>query len=115
MKVVKQVAILLISLMSWVGLFTSPPALAFNADGAQIFQVHCAGCHIHGGNIMRRNKTLKLKALQKNHVDSLDGIAAITTNGKGNMSAYQDRLSSDEIQAVAAYVWQQAETGWKAN
>jgi len=28
------------------------------------------------------------------------------------MSAYQDRLTHEEIQALAAYVLQQAETGW---
>lgn len=83
------------------------------AQGAQIFELHCAGCHIHGGNIVRRNKTLKLKALQRNHMDSLAAIREIVANGKGNMSAYKDRLTEVEIQTVAAYVLEQAEQGWK--
>jgi cytochrome c6 len=29
------------------------------------------------------------------------------------MSAYKDRLTEQEIQEVAAYVLEQAETGWK--
>jgi cytochrome c6 len=93
----------------------SSPALAASSpdEGAQIFELHCAGCHIHGGNIVRRNKTLKLKALQRNSMDTLAAISEIVTNGRGNMSAYKDRLTDDEIQTVAAYVLEQAEQGWK--
>lgn len=81
--------------------------------GAQIFEVHCAGCHINGGNIVRRNKTLKLNALKRNGVDSLDAISEIVANGKGNMSAYRDRLSEQEIHAVAAYVLERAQQNWQ--
>ncbi|WNZ26824.1 c-type cytochrome [Leptolyngbya sp. NK1-12] len=96
------------------GLDWSALALADQAPpGAQIFELHCAGCHIHGGNIVRRNKTLKLKALQRNGMDNLTAISEIVLNGKGNMSAYQDRLTEAEIQSVAAYVLEQAEQGWK--
>lgn len=95
------------------------PALAVDAtgintvNGAQVFSVHCAGCHVNGGNIVRRGKNLKLKTLQRNQVDSIEAIAQIVTNGKGIMSAYGDRLTPEEIQAVAAYVLEQAEQGWK--
>ncbi len=96
------------------GLDGSALALADQAPpGAQIFELHCAGCHIHGGNIVRRNKTLKLKALQRNGMDNLAAISEIVSNGKGNMSAYQDRLTEAEIQSVAAYVLEQADQGWK--
>jgi cytochrome c6 len=93
--------------------FADSPVFEDNpVRGAQVFEVHCVGCHIHGGNIVRRGKTLKLKALEKNQVDSLEAIAQLVTNGKGIMSAYGDRLTKDEIQAVAAYVLEQAENGW---
>ncbi|MEO0488927.1 MAG: cytochrome C6, partial [Cyanobacteria bacterium J06659_2] len=36
----------------------------------------------------------------------------IVTQGKNNMSAYGDRLSPVEIEAVAVYVWQQAQADW---
>ena len=92
----------------------SLPALAVDtANGAKIFSVQCAGCHVNGGNIVRRGKTLKLKALKRNHVDSQDAIVSVVTNGKNNMSAYKDRLSNKEIEDVAAYVLEQAETGWR--
>lgn len=82
-------------------------------DGATLFELNCAGCHVNGGNIVRRGKTLKLRALTRNGVDSVGAIATLVTQGKGIMSAYGDRLSADDIDAIAQYVWQQAEHDWK--
>jgi cytochrome c6 len=82
-------------------------------DGAVIFENNCAGCHVNGGNIMRRGKNLKLKALQKNGVDSVEAIAQLVTHGKGLMSAYGDRLSVEEIAEVSKYVTEQAKQDWK--
>jgi cytochrome c6 len=90
---------------------SSEPAGA--ATGAKVFEIHCAGCHLNGGNIVRRGKNLKLKTLQKNQMDSIVAIAEIVTNGKNNMSAYRDRLTEPQIQEVAAYVLKQAEQNWK--
>lgn len=81
-------------------------------DGAALFEINCVGCHPQGNNIIRRGKTLKIKALQRNGVDSLDAIATLVTNGKNNMSAYADTLTAPEIEAVSAYVLQQAEKDW---
>ncbi|MBI4782333.1 MAG: c-type cytochrome [Oscillatoriophycideae cyanobacterium NC_groundwater_1537_Pr4_S-0.65um_50_18] len=83
------------------------------STGAKAFDLHCAGCHINGGNIVRRGKNLKLKTLQKNHMDSIEAIATIVTNGKGNMSAYRDRLPPEQIQAVAGYVLDRAQADWR--
>jgi cytochrome c6 len=94
---------------------TSPTwaeGLTASAQTSALFEVHCAGCHLNGGNIIRRGKTLKLKALQKNKVDSVAAIATLITNGKNNMSAYRDKLSTSEINALADYVLAQAEQGW---
>jgi cytochrome c6 len=93
--------------------FTLPASAADTANGAQIFSVHCAGCHINGGNIIRRDKNLKKQALKKYGMDSIEAVTSIVTNGKNNMSAYKDRLSEQEIQDVAAYVLEQAETNWR--
>lgn len=81
--------------------------------GAQIFEMHCSGCHAGGGNIIRRGKNLKLKALRKNQMDTIAAIETIVTQGKANMSAYGDRLTASEITAVATYVLHQAENDWK--
>lgn len=78
-----------------------------------LFETHCAGCHVGGGNIVRRRKTLKQKALQRYGVDSVAAITELISHGKGVMSAYQDRLTTDEIDQLAQYVWQQSQNDWQ--
>lgn len=92
----------------------SPISLAANLDeGKTIFQSNCAGCHAHGGNIIRRGKSLKKRALKRNGYESIADVYQIVTQGKGNMSAYAERLTPEEIDIVSRYVLQQAEQGWK--
>ena len=88
------------------------PTLADSVDGGAIFQANCAGCHAKGGNIVRRGKTLKAKALKRNHVDSQEAVVSLVTNGKGIMSAYGDRLTEEEIAAVSQYVLDRAAVDW---
>lgn len=99
-------------------MYVAPPAAI--AEGAPsessvaaLFTQECAGCHVNGGNIVRRGKTLKQRALERNHVDSVEAIAHLITNGRGIMSAYGDRLTSEEIDLLAHYVWNQAQTDWR--
>ena len=87
------------------------PGLAL-ADGAQLFEQHCAGCHVNGGNIIRRGKTLKLEALERNNRASEAAIAAIAAAGAGQMSGYGSVLGDEGTAEVAAWVWQQALAGW---
>lgn len=89
-----------------------PSGLAVD-NGHLIFEAHCVGCHVNGGNIIRRGKTLQLNALQRNHRDSLEAIADLVRNGKMPMSAYKDKLTEQEILDVSAYVLNQAQHGWK--
>ncbi|MCS5705840.1 MAG: c-type cytochrome [Cyanobacteriota bacterium] len=88
------------------------PQPAWAADGAQLFENHCVGCHINGGNIIRRGKTLKLAALQRNGIDGPEDIAAIAAGGIGQMSGYAEALGEGGPAAVGLWVWQQAEAGW---
>jgi cytochrome c6 len=96
----------------FVFLLSLQPAIA-SPDGAVIFENNCAGCHVNGGNIVRRGKNLKLKTLQKNGVDSVESIAQLVTNGKGLMSAYGDRLTAEEIETVSKYVLERAQQDWQ--
>lgn len=112
MVMVKWLITALLGVSLLLGLSPNAEATELNG-GAPIFEVHCAGCHVNGGNIVRRGKTLKLKALERNHVDSIEAIAQLVANGKGNMSAYRDRLSPAEIDAVSAYVWERAAQNWR--
>lgn len=109
MKKLLTFLVLALVIFAW-----SPSALAADtANGAQIFSVHCAGCHVNGGNIIRRGKNLKQKVLKRNGMDTLEAIASLVANGKNNMSAFKDRLNSAEIIDVSAYVLDQAEKGWR--
>jgi cytochrome c6 len=92
---------------------TAPAIAADLSHGAEIFNANCAGYHANGGNIVRRNKTLKLKALSKFGMDSITAIADIVANGKNNISAYKERLNRQEIEDVAAYILAQAESDWQ--
>lgn len=109
----KLLIVLISSLMVWAIAWTPAVLAADTANGAKLFEAHCAGCHANGGNIVRRNKTLKLRALEKNQANTLDAIATLVANGKANMSAYKDRLTPTEIEDVSAYVLQQAQQGWR--
>ncbi len=91
----------------------APEALTPGADQpAQLFEVHCVGCHPNGGNIIRRGKNLTARALKRYGYDDVNAVADIINHGKGVMSAYGDRLMTDEIQSLAAYVLEQAKAGW---
>lgn len=93
----------------------NPPALAADTtNGAKVFSTNCAACHQNGGNIVRRGKNLKQKALKKYGMDSLDSIVYLVENGKNAMPAYKNRLSVQEIKDVSAYVLEQAERDWKS-
>ena len=115
---IKQLKLLLISLIISVLIISilMPITLAESLNkpsGQQIFTINCAGCHPHGNNIIRRGKNLKIKALQKNGYDSVEQIKWLVTNGKNNMSAFNDRLTETEINQVANYVLEQAKNNWQ--
>ena len=97
------------------GLLGAPgPALAASADGASLFEAHCAGCHIHGGNIIRRGRTLKLKALEHQGITSPEAIATIASQGIGQMGGYGPVLGPGGAEQVGLFVWQQALAGWES-
>ncbi|MCB4398608.1 cytochrome C6 [Synechococcus sp. MU1625] len=81
-------------------------------QGAVLFEQHCAGCHINGGNIIRRGKNLKLKTLERDDIATVDAIAAIAREGRGQMSGYADVLGTDGDQLVAEWILMQAQNAW---
>ena len=91
------------------------PALALSAAperGQELFAAHCAGCHVGGGNILRRGKTLKLAALERQQLASPEAIARVAAEGIGQMSGYARFLGDDGAEVVAQWVWSQAQAGW---
>ena len=84
--------------------------------GEQIFNSNCAACHMGGGNVIRANRTLKISDLN-DHVEAytsspLEALEHEIEDGLNAMPSYADKLSEEEIIAVATYVEQRAELGW---
>jgi cytochrome c6 len=80
--------------------------------GQQVFSNTCSACHIGGTNVIVPKKTLTQEALEKYAMDSVDAIKQQVTQGKNAMPAFADRLTADQIDAVAGYVLEQADAGW---
>jgi cytochrome c6 len=118
-KLVRRIgAVLLVLLIGLAALLWSTPAWGASTDvvvlqrGAALFQNHCAGCHLNGGNVIRRNKTLKRQDLLREGVKGAADVARIAANGQGQMSGYAKVLGEGGPDAVGAWVWKQAELGW---
>jgi cytochrome c6 len=92
-----------------VAVLASPAQLA---EGGRLFANTCAGCHLNGGNIVRRDRTLKLKALQRRGIDDPEAIARIAAEGIGRMDGYAKVLGPDGPEKVGAWVWKQALENW---
>lgn len=80
--------------------------------GGKLFQNHCAGCHVNGGNVIRRNRTLRRQDLLSQGIKGPEDVARIAAQGKGQMSGYDKVLGEGGADAVGAWVWRQAELGW---
>ena len=105
---------LLICFFSIFFSLTSPRELnAMEAAlGKSLFKNNCAGCHINGGNIIRRSKNLKISSLKRNGIDNPEAIAKIARQGVGIMRGYEDELGDNGDQIVANWVWEQAQKAW---
>ena len=114
MRIYKQILAITLAIFIILTTVGNSSALAADtANGAKIFTVNCAACHPNGGNIIRWGKGLKKWALRWNKMDSIEAISSLVAKGKNNMSAFQDRLTQEEINDVAVYVLQQADQGWR--
>ncbi len=109
---------LLVAAILLLALFWPPPAwggeamTADGGEGARLFELHCVGCHVNGGNIVRRSRTLKQAALRRNGIEDAAAVAVIAARGIGRMDGYGDVLGEDGAAAVGEWVWRQAELGW---
>jgi cytochrome c6 len=101
------------------------PASAAPGDGAALFAEKCAACHIAGGNVLNPFKTLQLDVLNREGYSSVEAIAAAVEGGLTRMPGYGEtcapkgnctfgpRLTPADVTAVAEYVLEQAQTGWR--
>lgn len=93
------------------GWWTSP-IWADEPNGEALFNANCSACHVGGNNVIIAQKTLKQDALEKYAMNSLEAIQTQVVNGKNAMPSFKDRLTDEEVAAIATYVLQQAESGW---
>ena len=103
--------IILFSIFSFLILPKDLNALDTNS-GESIFKNHCAGCHVNGGNIIRRAKNLKIKSLKRNGINDASEIAKIARQGIGIMNGYEDQLDENDDQIVANWIWEKAQKAW---
>ncbi len=82
------------------------------APGARLFDLHCAGCHPNGGNVIRRGRGLRQADLRRQGIEGEAAIAAIAAGGIGRMDGYAAALGEGGPEVVAAWVWQQAQADW---
>ena len=80
--------------------------------GGDLFKANCAGCHVNGGNIIRRSKNLKISSLKRNGIDNPEAIAKIARQGIGIMSGYEDKLGVNGDKIVANWTLKQAQKAW---
>ena len=113
----RMAAALVLIVLAALLLLWSPPAWGASDPvvlqrGAKLFQNHCSGCHVNGGNVIRRNKTLRRQDLLREGVKGPADVARIASGGKGQMSCYGAVLGEGGADAVGDWVWRQAEQGW---
>jgi mono/diheme cytochrome c family protein len=87
----------------------APGVAAQAPDGAALFRQHCRACHGAAGVPSQGMMTMfpGLKALSDTAflaARSEDSIVSVLRHGVGKMKAFQDKLSPDEMAAVARFV-----------
>lgn len=109
----KIISVLLLGVTIFTFIFSSPAFAADSAKGKAVFKQNCAVCHKRGKNTVNPKKTLKKEDLEKYGMYSAEAIITQVTNGKNAMPAFKGRLTSEQIENVAAYVLEKADAGWK--
>lgn len=66
--------------------------------GAQLFDANCSGCHALGGSGSAPGPNLAASR------PSEEEIVSQIANGGGGMPSFRDKLTSEQIMAIAAFV-----------
>jgi cytochrome c6 len=83
----------------------SAPAVEAAADGKALFEGKCAMCHGKDGVAKPMAKgSANLNDAKWQEATKVEAIETVITDGKGKMKGYKDKMSAEEIKAVAAYV-----------
>mgnify|MGYP001334304461 CR=1 FL=1 len=112
LKKILKLSIIFVFLFSIFLISPNQSLASKNSQGEILFTQHCSGCHVKGGNIIRRNKTLKISALKRNGLDNPEAIAKIAREGIGSMSGYEEVLGKEGDKIVANWIWEQSQKAW---
>ena len=83
----------------------SAPAAQAAADGKALFDAKCAMCHGKDGVAKPMAKgSANFNDVKWQAATKAEAIETVITDGKGKMKGYKDKMSAEEIKAVAAYV-----------
>ena len=104
-------AMRLAALVMGVSLFASRGLKAQAPDGQAIYREECRSCHGAAGKPTQRavGQYKNMPTLDSTFLStrSIDSIVTVLNHGKGkDMKSFKDKLSADEIAAVAKYVKQ---------
>ena len=94
---------LLLAACAVIALVSMPAAQA--ADGKALYEGKCAMCHGKDGVAKPMAKgSANLNDAKWQEATKVEAIETVITAGKGKMKGYKDKMSAEEIKAVAAYV-----------
>ena len=95
---------LLIAAVAVIALASAPAAQAA-ADGKALYDAKCAMCHGKDGVAKPMAKgSANLNDAKWQEATKVEAIETVVTDGKGKMKGYKDKMSAEEVQAVATYV-----------
>ena len=94
---------LLLAACAVIALVSVPVAQA--ADGKALFEGKCAMCHGKDGVAKPMAKgSANFNDAKWQGATKADAIVTVIADGKGKMKGYKDKMSAEEIKAVADYV-----------
>ena len=94
---------LLLAACAVIALVSVPAAQA--ADGKALYEGKCAMCHGKDGVAKAVAKgSSNFTDAKWQAATKVEAIETVITDGKGKMKGYKDKMSAEEIKAVAAYV-----------
>ena len=94
---------LLLAACALIALVVAPAAQA--ADGKALYEGKCAMCHGKDGVAKAVAKgSANFNDAKWQAATKVEAVETVITDGKGKMKGYKDKMSAEEIKAVAAYV-----------
>jgi cytochrome c6 len=99
----KKLALSLVALVV-IALASAPLAHAA-ADGKALYDAKCAMCHGKDGVAKAMAKgSANFNDAKWQAATKVEALETTITDGKGKMKGFKDKMSAEEIKAVAAYV-----------